>query len=113
MRIIPQRVAPIASAASFSPGGACENTSRTIDVMIGVIISATITPAMNARRLEVRESVWKNGMKSRCVVSHLLTPTRCGWSTVRPQSPKSRLGTAASRSMSEVSHRRAPPARTR
>ena len=35
VRIIPQRVPPRASAPSFSPGGACENTSRKIAVHRG------------------------------------------------------------------------------
>ena len=46
-RIIPQRVEPSASAPSRSPTGACENTSRMIDAITGVIIMATTSPAMN------------------------------------------------------------------
>ncbi len=46
-RIIPHRVLPSASAASFSPGGVCANTSRTTDATIGTTINATTMPAMN------------------------------------------------------------------
>ena len=46
VRIIPHRVPPSASAASFSPGGVCENTSRTTAVTIGSTISDTTMPAM-------------------------------------------------------------------
>ena len=45
-RIISQRVAPSATAASFWEVGTVANTSRVIEVMIGVIISATMTPAV-------------------------------------------------------------------
>ena len=45
--ITPHFVPPSASAPSFSPGGACENTSRMTAVQIGTIISATTSPAMN------------------------------------------------------------------
>ena len=45
-RIISHRVAPSATAASFSAVGTVANTSRVIDVMIGVIISATTRPAV-------------------------------------------------------------------
>ena len=45
-RIISQRVAPRASAASFCAGGTVANTSRVIEVMIGVIMMATMIPAV-------------------------------------------------------------------
>ena len=45
-RIISQRVAPRASAASFCAGGTVANTSRVIEVMIGVIMMATTIPAV-------------------------------------------------------------------
>src|SRR5262245_43646792 len=49
-RIISHRVAPKARAASFSPGGVVAITSRDSDVMIGVIITAKMMPAvMNER----------------------------------------------------------------
>ena len=48
--IISQRVAPSASAPSRSVCGDVSITSRAIDVMIGVIITARISPAvMNVR----------------------------------------------------------------
>jgi hypothetical protein len=46
-RIMPQRVPPRARAPSHSTRGAWENTSRHTEVMIGVTITATTTPAMN------------------------------------------------------------------
>ena len=45
-RIISHRVAPSASAASFCEAGTVANTSRVIDVMIGVIMMATMIPAV-------------------------------------------------------------------
>ncbi len=45
-RIISQRVAPRASAASFCDAGTVANTSRVIEVMIGVIMMATMIPAV-------------------------------------------------------------------
>ena len=48
VRIMPQRVHPSAYAASRSPIGACENTSRARDVVIGMIIRPTTTPAIAA-----------------------------------------------------------------
>ena len=47
IRIMRQRLPPRASAASFSPGGVWENTSRMIDVAVGRIISEIRTPPMN------------------------------------------------------------------
>ena len=41
---MPQRVAPSASAPSFSAGGVCENTSRITEVEIGITISETTSP---------------------------------------------------------------------
>ncbi|ACU36588.1 hypothetical protein Amir_2653 [Actinosynnema mirum DSM 43827] len=46
-RITPQRVEPSASAASRSPWGAEENTSRMTDAVIGTTIVETTTPRMN------------------------------------------------------------------
>ena len=45
-RIISQRVAPSPYAASCSEAGVVANTSRVIDVMIGVIMMATTMPAV-------------------------------------------------------------------
>ena len=46
-RTIPQRVAPSASAASFSPAGVCEKTWRITAQAIGSTIIATAMPAQN------------------------------------------------------------------
>ena len=46
--IIPQRVAPSASAASFSPGGVWENTWRITAQAIGITIIDTAMPAQKA-----------------------------------------------------------------
>ena len=46
--IIPQRVAPKAIAPSRSPIGACEKTSRMIEVTVGSTTTPTAIPAMNA-----------------------------------------------------------------
>ena len=48
VRTIAQRVAPRASAASFSPTGASEKTSRITEVAIGKIIIVTAIAATNA-----------------------------------------------------------------
>ena len=45
-RIISHRVAPMPYAASFSDAGVVANTSRVNDVMIGVIMIATMIPAV-------------------------------------------------------------------
>ena len=45
-RIISQRVAPRASAASFCAGGHVANTSRTSEVTIGVTMIPTMRPAV-------------------------------------------------------------------
>ena len=45
MRSISHRVAPSASAASFSPTGATAKTSRQIAVMIGSTMIASTIPA--------------------------------------------------------------------
>ena len=47
-RIMPQRVAPSAIAPSRSPIGAWANTSRMIEVTVGITTTPTATPAMNA-----------------------------------------------------------------
>ncbi len=47
IRIIPQCVDPNANAASFSPGGHNENTSRITEHAIGITINDTTSPAMN------------------------------------------------------------------
>ena len=47
LRIMPHLVAPRAKAPSRSPCGARENDSRIIEVEMGMIIIATMSPAMN------------------------------------------------------------------
>ena len=54
--ITPHFVPPSASAPSFSPGGACEKTSRITAVQIGTIISATTMPGDERRRRIARGS---------------------------------------------------------
>ena len=48
---MPQRVAPSASAASFSPCGVWENTCRITAHAIGSTIIATAMPATNMLKL--------------------------------------------------------------
>ena len=48
VRIIPHPVAPRAMAPSRSPIGACANTSRMIEVIVGSTTTPTAAPAMNA-----------------------------------------------------------------
>ena len=50
IRIISQRVAPSASAASSCSLGVCRNTSRDTAVMIGRIITARVTPTTSIVR---------------------------------------------------------------
>ena len=63
--ITPHLVPPSASAPSFSPGGACENTSRITAVQIGMIISATTMPGDERRRRVAREVVRLLGLEER------------------------------------------------
>ena len=75
VRIIRQRLPPSASAASFSPGGVCANTSRMTAVAVGVSISATSTPTMNGDAARfVSSGVAKNGTMPRLSASHSATP---------------------------------------
>ena len=50
MRIISQRVAPNAQAASMVSRGTCRNTSREMALMIGRIITASTRPAVSMVR---------------------------------------------------------------
>ena len=50
MRIISQRVAPRASAASSWSTGVCRKTSRQIAVMIGSTMTASTMPAVRIVR---------------------------------------------------------------
>src|ERR1051326_8074297 len=76
-RIISQRVAPSASAASFSDGGVVSMTSRDSDVMIGVIMIARMIPAVRNER----------------------PSPKCCDSTSTPHRPNTTDGTTASRSI--------------
>ena len=74
-QIISQRVAPRASAASFSEAGVVSITSRDSDVIVGVTIIARIKPAVRNDR------------------------PRCGASIRIPHKPNTTDGTTASRSI--------------
>ena len=66
-RIISQRVAPRARAASRSPGGVVSMTSRESEVMIGMIMMARMRPAVMKERpltCDVLKIVLSTGMGS-------------------------------------------------
>ncbi len=110
MRIIPQRVPPSASAASFSPGGVCVNTSRVTAATIGSTISDTTMPAMNIDPVSsAPSSVRKIGIQPKCRLIHSDSGAISYWSTKNPQMPYSRLGMAASRSTRAVRRLRQRP----
>ena len=83
-RTTPHRVPPRASAPSRSPAGAWENTSRMIDVEIGMTISDTMTPATNvddgntASDVPPSSGTEKKGIHPRWSASHLLKVMRRG-----------------------------------
>ena len=87
IRIISQRVAPSASAPSWSLRGVCEKTSRATAETIGRIITASTIPATNIVRPVVEAGPSKNGMKPRWSSSHFMTGTVAGPSTKIPQRP--------------------------
>jgi hypothetical protein len=97
-RIISQRVAPSARAASSCSAGACRNTSRQIAVMIGRIMTASTSAAVRIVRPVPLAVPPKNGIQPRYSLSHTKTGCAAGASTPMPQRPKTTLGTAASRS---------------
>ena len=74
-RIICHRLAPRARAASRSPAGAREKTSRQIEVTIGTIMIPTTSPAMKIEPLNGGLTTLKNGKKARWRESQVLTPT--------------------------------------
>src|SRR5204863_3462073 len=84
----------------FWPRGVVSNTSRLIDVTIGVIISARINPAVNIDRPFTGPP--NSGPTSGSAPSLSLTlwygPTMAGASTRMPHNPNTTEGTAASRS---------------
>ena len=69
-RIISQRVAPSASAASSSSRGVWRKTSRLTAVMIGRIITASTRPAVSIVRPVAEVGPAKIGMKPRYFSSH-------------------------------------------
>jgi hypothetical protein len=70
MRIISQRVAPRARAASRCSAGAWENTSRASALMIGRIITASTSPAVSMVRPVAEAGPAKNGMNPRFSSAH-------------------------------------------
>ena len=70
IRIISQRVAPRASAASSCSRGVCRKTSRQSAVTIGRIITASTTEAVKIVRPVPEAGPAKSGMKPRFSVSH-------------------------------------------
>src|SRR5919199_805688 len=101
-RIISHRVAPSAHAACFSDSGTVANTSRMIDVTIGMIMMATMMPAvMNPRPVETGcpNSVPSTGTSPRPLWTAWYTLTSAGPITMMPNSPKTTEGTEASTTM--------------
>ena len=89
VRIMPHLVPPSASAPSFSPGGACEKTSRMTEVQIGTIISATTSPAMNVDAGKLARCVLRLEDRDEAEVGARASAQRDtrGWRKYRPQSP--------------------------
>ncbi len=106
VRIICQRLAPRASAASRSPAGASEKTSRQIEATIGTIMMPTTRPAMRIEALRGGLETLKKGMNAAWRDSHVLKPTTFGWSSKNAQSPKMIDGIAAARSIMAMRVRR-------
>ena len=74
-RIICHRLAPRARAASRSPAGAREKTSRQIDATMGTIMIPTTSPAMKIEALSGGLTTLKKGMKATWRESQVLNPT--------------------------------------
>ena len=70
MRVISQRVAPRASAASSCSRGVCRKISRQMAVMIGRIITASTIPAVKIVRPVADGGPAKNGRNPRLAFSH-------------------------------------------
>ena len=87
VRIICQRLAPRARAASRSPAGARENTSRQMEATMGTIMSPTTRPAMKIEALSGGLATWKKGMKARWRDSQVLKPTTLSCSSNTAHSP--------------------------
>ena len=108
VRIICQRLAPSARAASRSPAGARENTSRQMDATIGTIMMPTTRPAMKIDALSGGLVTLKNGMNDAWRDSQVLSPTTLPWSSKKAHRPKMMLGMAAARSIRAMNDRREP-----
>ena len=85
MRIISQRVAPRASAASLSCAGTVAMTSREIDETIGRIMIAMISPAMKQFGIETGPPT--SGRNENVSENHCSAGCSFGASTKIPQSP--------------------------
>src|SRR5579875_283499 len=101
MRITSHLVAPSACAASICGCGACRNTSRDTDEMIGRIITASTTPAVNTVPPPTNDTLpfLNRNNQPRSRLSNSSNGSSCGASTKIPHSPKMIEGTAASRSI--------------
>ena len=103
-RIISHRVAPRASAPFLSLVGTVWKTSRRIDVMIGVIMSPTMSPAVMKLwpdRLGPNTRL-STGTELTASAIELKMPLRCGRSVRNAHNPKTTDGTAASTSITVV-----------
>ena len=87
IRIISQRVAPRARAASSCRRGTWRKTSRLSAVTIGKIITASTTATVRMVRPVPEAGPAKSGMKPRCSVSQTKTGCRAGASTPMPHRP--------------------------
>ena len=97
IRIISQRVAPRASAASRCRDGAWGKTSREIALMIGRIITASTRPAVSIVRPVADAGPAKSGIQPRLRAARS-EGHQPGARPAMPQKPKTMLGMAASRS---------------
>jgi hypothetical protein len=98
IRIISQRVAPRASAASSCSRGAWRNTSRHTAVMIGRIIAARTTPTVRMTRGGEAAGPANSGTQPNVPASHCHAGSSRGASQMAPHRPYTTLGIAARRS---------------
>ena len=90
IRIISQRVAPSASAASFWSAGTWSRTSRAMAAMIGRIMIARMTAAPNTDLLKLSTSPSEppnSGTQPKLWLRNDCRPTRCGSRKNNPHSP--------------------------
>ena len=87
VRIICHRLAPRARAASRSPAGASEKTSREMEATMGTIISPTTRPAMKSEALSGGLTTLKKGMNDRWRESQVLNPTTLSCSSNTAHNP--------------------------